>query len=252
LKISFKNDKASSWVFLVAASWYPIPTSRAPCATTASRSMMPSILQRELTSKLSRQSCRALPAGGYGQRCIGLAARRDLSPDRLADSPMMSPAGWPALVVRSIVSLLAFRASRQAISAPRVMLRLGNFDRFGVHQQTNREHPTAGSTSAVLWKRTNYQYAAGGTCRPDLLNRKTNEGTRLVARAKAAGLRMERRRLQPGFALTPRSPAACRRHSTAKRVSPMASSQRSSTGALANPREFHATAVRAANARCRV
>src|SRR5262245_966827 len=77
-----------------------------------------------------------------------------------------------------------------------------------------------------------YQYAAGGTCRPDLLNCKTNEGNRLVARAM--GVRRRRPPLQPGLALAPRSPAA---HSTAKPASPMASTQRANTGALANPRD---------------
>ena len=40
--------------------------SRAPCATSASRSTMPSILQRGSTSELPGQSCRALPSGWLG------------------------------------------------------------------------------------------------------------------------------------------------------------------------------------------
>src|SRR5262249_12686179 len=54
-------------------------------ATSASRSMMPSILQRRSRSELPGQSCRALLAGGYGQK-VPNQIRSGLNPTRLPGS----------------------------------------------------------------------------------------------------------------------------------------------------------------------
>jgi len=77
-------------------------------ATSASRSMMPSILQRRSRSELPGQSCRALLAGGYGQKVpnqtfgrgsiqLGSLALTQQSGTRLA-----SDAGPAALKVRRV------------------------------------------------------------------------------------------------------------------------------------------------------
>src|SRR6516225_9090123 len=50
---------------------FGIPALKVLCGTSASRSMMPSILQRGSRSELPGQSCRALPAGGCGPKVPG-------------------------------------------------------------------------------------------------------------------------------------------------------------------------------------